>query len=95
MHHAPRLRDGLRLGDMVLVLTAENGAGRKELLGTTPAEESGHVRSQLVQYIVHDSNVIRAYAHAAIGRVQMLSPGVGWGDGVNAHGNSCVGCVER
>ena len=51
------------------------------------------MRSQLV----HDSNVIRAYAHAEIGRVQMLSPGVGWGwkDGVNAHGNSCVLDVLR
>jgi hypothetical protein len=33
----------------------------------------------VVVLVVHDSNVIRAYAHAAIGRVQMLSPGVGWG----------------
>jgi hypothetical protein len=49
MHHAPRLRDGLRLGEMVLVLTAEDGPGRKEMLGTTAAEESGHVGSQLVQ----------------------------------------------
>jgi hypothetical protein len=55
-------------------------------------EAGGHVRSQLV----HDSTVIRAYAHAKIGRVQMLSPGVGWGRWRQcARQQLCVGCVER
>jgi hypothetical protein len=94
MHHAPKTVRWLDIG--------RYGVSHSHLVSTKEAAIAGHdtVR-RMWPCGQSDSDVIDGYLYAratTIGRVQMLSPGVGWGmDGWRqcARQQLCVGCVER